>query len=126
MKQLFLAACLLVVGASALHSDYLRVTLNHGGGVTGKYMTSASGRGIRAFTGIPYAEAPVGNYRFQDSVPKQGWNGYFNQRYYDNVICPQFDTYTRSKHFQGQEDCLYLNIYVPMVRHLCGIISRSN
>lgn len=115
--KLLITLCL-VVAASAFQNDYLRVKLNHGGGVFGKYMNTHNGRGIVAFTGIPYAEVPVGNLRFSDPVDKAGWNGYYNGGFKENVVCPQFNTWNQDNMFIGQEDCLYMNVYVPMVSPL--------
>lgn len=46
-----------------------KIVLPHGGGVVGSYMTSVGGKGILAFRGIPYAEPPIGDLRFQVSEP---------------------------------------------------------
>lgn len=114
MKLLVLTLCC-AVAVSAFQNDYLQVKLNHGGGVLGKYMTTNKGRGILGFTGIPYAEQPIGNLRFSDPVTKNGWTGFHNGHQYEKVVCPQFNTWNKDNVFIGQEDCLYLNVYVPMV-----------
>ena len=79
--------------------------------------------GMRVFRGIPYAEAPVGERRFQPPVRKAPWAGVLEAT--DNPpMCPQPDM---TKGFYGKEfytdkafplpemaeDCLYLNIYAP-------------
>lgn len=46
-------------------SKELRVVLPNGSPILGRYLTSDSGKGIRAFMGIPYAEPPVGDLRFR-------------------------------------------------------------
>lgn len=115
MKLLIVAVCL-VAAVSAFHNDLLRVKLGHGGGVVGQYMTTHKGRGIVGFTGIPYAEAPIGDLRFHDPITKNGWNGFRDGRKYQDVVCTQFNTFGNDKtSVVGQEDCLYLNVYVPMV-----------
>lgn len=115
MKLLILSVCL-VAAVSAFHNDILRVKLNHGGGIEGKYMTTNKGRGIVGFTGIPFAEAPIGNLRFNDPVTKAGWTGFFSGHGKENVVCPQYNTWGRDQDmWMGQEDCLFMNVYVPMV-----------
>lgn len=48
-------------------SKDLKVQLPDGGKLVGRYLTSDSGRGIRAFMGVPYAEPPIGELRFKVS-----------------------------------------------------------
>lgn len=48
-------------------SEKLRVTLPNQSKLVGRHLWSHSGRGIRAFMGIPYAEPPVGDLRFRVS-----------------------------------------------------------
>lgn len=93
----------------AKDSPELHVRLSHGGGVSGHYRTSYSGRGILAYTNIPYAEPPVGEMRFRDPVSKRPWTGYLpaNQ---EDIQCPQIVAWGPRK---SVEDCLYLNVYVP-------------
>jgi carboxylesterase type B len=65
-----------------------------------------------SYRGIPYAEPPVGDLRFAN--PKkysQTWN---NIRDYSKFgpKCAQFDHF--SSEFEGSEDCLTINVFVPM------------
>lgn len=46
-------------------SEVLRVKLNDGSRLVGRFLRSISGRGIRAFLGVPYAQPPVGELRFK-------------------------------------------------------------
>ena len=64
LKLLFFVLCLIVLGSSRT-SENLKVQLPDGSRMVGRYLTSDSGRGIRAFMGIPYAEAPIGELRFK-------------------------------------------------------------
>lgn len=48
-------------------SNTLRITLPNQSKLIGRHLWSFSGRGIRAFMGIPYAEPPIGDLRFRVS-----------------------------------------------------------
>lgn len=92
----------------------LRKQINDGE-ILGRYITSESGRTVSAFIGIPFAAPPVGNLRFQAPQKVMPWNGTLltqNQR----AKCPQIDTMIGSTVVEGQEDCLYVNVYVPDIR----------
>lgn len=91
-------------------SEELQVTLPHGGALVGKYMTSQRGRGIRAFLGIPYAEPPIEGLRFQPPQPKQPWTG-AKEATVGTRECSQYF----GASITGEEDCLYVNVYAPLV-----------
>uniref|UniRef100_A0A1L8DJ66 Carboxylic ester hydrolase n=1 Tax=Nyssomyia neivai TaxID=330878 RepID=A0A1L8DJ66_9DIPT len=101
-----------LTGNEAKISDSLKVQLPHGGGVIGRYFSSFRGHGIRAFMGIPYAEAPIGNLRFHDPVPKRPWIG-FKETTSNKVVCSQIYEDKGMDVLAGKEDCLYLDVYVP-------------
>lgn len=79
-----------------------------------------------AYQGIPYAQPPVGNlrfevtllliivlhyvklYYFQAPLPAKNWTGVYNATQ-DRDICLQGDG------SEGSEDCLHINVYVPEV-----------
>lgn len=46
-------------------SEKLKVQLPDGSRIVGRYLTSLSGRGIRGFLGVPYAEPPLQELRFK-------------------------------------------------------------
>jgi carboxylesterase type B len=48
----------------------------------------------------------------QPCVP---WQGVKNATQFGNA-CPQFDVIT--KKFIGEEDCLYLNVYTPVIKNV--------
>lgn len=91
--------------------DDLILKINDGE-IHGRYITSLSGRTISAFTGIPFARPPVGDLRFRAPQKVVPWNGTLLTQN-DSPICPQIDTFGGSTTFDGDEDCLYLNVYVP-------------
>jgi carboxylesterase type B len=93
-------------------SPELQVNLTDGA-VVGRFMTSNSGRTIRAFMGIPYAEPPVGELRFKAPRRVKPWENTLETQKEPNK-CPQMNFETPSA-FEGNEDCLYLNVYAPEV-----------
>ncbi|XP_046994831.1 para-nitrobenzyl esterase-like [Schistocerca americana] len=73
----------------------------------GATATSVYNTTYTAFVGIPYAEPPVGELRFQDPKPAGSWEGVRNATSYGSD-CVQNTG-------DGSEDCLYLNVFVPGV-----------
>ncbi len=89
----------------------LRKQINDGE-ILGRYTTSETGRTVSAFIGIPFASPPVGDLRFRAPQKVTPWNETLltqNQR----AKCPQIDSFTGSTVVEGDEDCLYVNVYVP-------------
>lgn len=78
-------------------------------------MTSRNGRAFYAFLGIPYATPPVGALRFKAPWPPQPWGNTLNATQ-DGPMCMQKDYLDANLRVQGQEDCLYLNVYTPYLR----------
>lgn len=78
------------------------------GTILGRFITSKSGKPIKAFLGIPFASPPINNLRFKSPQKPQKWEG-MKRTQQDAPRCVQ-GSYPI---IQGQEDCLYLNVYVP-------------
>ncbi|XP_043267063.1 neurotactin isoform X2 [Venturia canescens] len=70
-----------------------------------------------AFRGIPYAVPPVNNFRWSAAQPihriEHCWNGTF-LAHNSSASCWQRDI---SGRIEGDEDCLYLDLYTPEVRY---------
>jgi hypothetical protein len=98
-------------------AEELKVRIEDGR-IIGRYLTTDSGRGIRAFMGIPYAEPPVGKMRFKAPLKPKPWQGILLAQK-EPPMCTQRDPFTRAKKVEGQEDCLYLNVYTPHVSSHC-------
>lgn len=67
---------------------------------------------VNKYLGIPYAEPPVGDLRFRKPVPRSSLaSPYFATEF--GHICPQIAV--SGEHVDGvqDEDCLFLNVYVP-------------
>jgi carboxylesterase type B len=64
-----------------------------------------------AYRGIPYAEAPVGALRF--AAPRRFEGKWSDVREFTKfgAVCAQYSHL--SYDFEGEEDCLFLNVYVP-------------
>ena len=68
--------------------------------------------GVKAYLGVPFAEAPVGELRWAAPQPKQPWEGVLETKQFgaDPMQLPIFGDMA----FRGQgfsEDCLYLNVW---------------
>ena len=66
--------------------------------------------GTRAFLGIPYAAAPVGDRRWQPPQDPPGWTG-TRQAATAGSPCPQPKNVVGDS--GANEDCLFLNVHVP-------------
>jgi para-nitrobenzyl esterase len=72
-------------------------------------------RGVDAFLGLRYAEAPTGARRFAPPTPSQGWDGVYDATQ-PGARAPQLpgpDIAGRPDELRHDEDCLFLNIYTP-------------
>ncbi|XP_042147806.1 acetylcholinesterase-like [Ixodes scapularis] len=75
-----------------------------------------SGKVVDAFLGIPYAEPPLGDLRFERAVPAKPWNGTYNATSKPSP-CVQLDfpflPDTVLDYSNSSEDCLYVNVWRP-------------
>lgn len=81
-----------------------------------------TGKNVDAFLGIPYAEPPVGKFRFRHPQPIREWSGELEASKMPNSCYQINDTFFGSNFLgtsiwnantQLSEDCLYLNIWTP-------------
>uniref|UniRef100_A0A8D2IXL2 Carboxylic ester hydrolase n=1 Tax=Varanus komodoensis TaxID=61221 RepID=A0A8D2IXL2_VARKO len=108
---------LLLVLSSTSKGDTVVVTST--GRVRGKHLMTAAGM-VTAFLGIPYAEPPVGELRFQKPRPHQPWSHILEATRFGNS-CYQGSLrrsdYEEELHPESSlsfsEDCLFLNVWVP-------------
>ncbi|XP_044261974.1 venom carboxylesterase-6-like [Tribolium madens] len=80
------------------------------GQLQGYHRKSAKRNVFAAFEGIPYAKPPIGSLRFEPPEPIDPWEGVWNAS--TIFECAQ-TTLMNPEVPQGDEDCLYLNVYVP-------------
>ncbi|KAJ1528597.1 hypothetical protein ONE63_006998 [Megalurothrips usitatus] len=74
--------------------------------------SAAAGRRFAAYLGVPYGKPPVGHLRFKAPAAAEAWSGALDATS-DPPACPQINVLSEAKEVVGQEDCLYLNVYVP-------------
>ena len=73
--------------------------------------TQNSSRRYASFQGIRYAQAPIGSLRFKLPQPYMDSEGVIDVSKKSEIMCPQMSRNHQDE--LGQEDCLFLNIYVP-------------
>ncbi|KAI5639530.1 carboxylesterase family domain-containing protein [Phthorimaea operculella] len=77
----------------------------------GELIHNDFGENFYSFKGIPYAEPPIGDLRFQPPQPAKQWEGTRNATEF-GPINYQYDI-TMKAPPSGSEDCLYANVYTP-------------
>uniref|UniRef100_A0A224YSN1 Carboxylic ester hydrolase n=1 Tax=Rhipicephalus zambeziensis TaxID=60191 RepID=A0A224YSN1_9ACAR len=91
------------------------VAITDSGNVSG-VRSEIGGRKIDAFLGIPYAEPPVGELRFQKPRPAKAWNGTYPATQKPTpckqLLLPIFAGIMLN-YSSASEDCLYLNVWRP-------------
>ena len=107
-----LAAAVLAVAAAALArcAEELRVDTALGAVVGWRHEEE---KGIDSFLGLPYAQQPVGELRWQPPQPLTGWEGgelIASSPRPDSVCCVQSSFFGR---YAQSEACLFLNIIRP-------------
>ncbi|XP_078001062.1 acetylcholinesterase-like [Glandiceps talaboti] len=67
---------------------------------------------VNVYKGIPFAEPPIGDLRFQPPVPVSPWDGLYDAtRVRDACMQMPMPIFPTPEDFS--EDCLYLNVFVP-------------
>lgn len=69
-------------------------------------------RNVDEYLGIPFAEPPMGERRFRKPDPKKFLDSPFYAQNH-SAICPQITAFQEAKNVKQNEDCLFLNVYVP-------------
>ena len=85
------------------------------GDLIGTTLTSRNGRAILAFRSIPYAVPPINDLRYSKPEPIPSWEGVLEATK-RSPPCIQPSRYPFLPTI-GQEDCLYLNVYVPEIEN---------
>nr|QIK02115.1 carboxylesterase 16 [Holotrichia parallela] len=66
-----------------------------------------------AYRGIPFAEPPVGELRFEPPEPVEDWPFILDATVEKDICLQTVSTSVKTPKIVGSEDCLYLNIYTP-------------
>lgn len=118
--------CLVSVFCTSLAQLHV-VDIPNQGKIQGVELSKARIQKIIAYYGIPYAQPPIGPYRFAAPVtnPLPSWNDIKNDTDYQPSCLQGKEDYKESElpflqlladiEFPSNisEDCLYLNIFVP-------------
>ncbi|XP_070382663.1 acetylcholinesterase-1-like [Dermacentor albipictus] len=105
--------------ATALVHKETAIVSTAAGSIRGAIRIVAEGRKVYSFTGIPYAEPPLGELRYKKPQPATPWGDEVLDATKTPPSCIQINVfsaryllwlpYDRPK----SEDCLYLNIWTP-------------
>ncbi|XP_031338023.1 esterase SG1-like isoform X1 [Photinus pyralis] len=110
--MLYFGIILLYGGVFASHSKNVPMVSTSLGPISGYYKYSFENRVFSAFEDIPYAVPPVGDLRFEPPRPCPAWTGALNASHL--YTCEQVRSeFMPLSGIKVQEDCLYLNVYVP-------------
>ncbi|MBQ0022187.1 MAG: carboxylesterase family protein [Prevotellaceae bacterium] len=69
--------------------------------------------GFAMYRAIPYAEAPVGNLRWKNPVPKAPWKGVYKAEKWGGRPWQQTDPNQNGNDIACSEDCLFLSVETP-------------
>ncbi|XP_068151135.1 juvenile hormone esterase-like isoform X2 [Drosophila tropicalis] len=106
----------LYLGFISAENDYDFITIcPKVGCMKGRYMNGFQTSEFEAYMGIPYAQPPVGNLRFRSPVWKPRWFHVLDATQ-PKQDCIQKNYLLPNPTVYGEEDCLYLNIYRPVLR----------
>ncbi|XP_044750331.1 uncharacterized protein LOC123310753 [Coccinella septempunctata] len=100
--------------SSSCRTDMDPTTITTNGRVVGINMLSRKGRTFSAYRGIPYAKPPVGPLRFKEPREPEKWNHTLFATE-DAPKCAQKNYLFGNQMVEGSEDCLYINVYTPVL-----------
>ncbi len=75
-------------------------------------------KSVFGFKGIPFAAAPVGQWRWREPQPVQKWNGIRAAKKFGNacIQTPGLSEKNGGSPGKISEDCLYLNVWTPRMQ----------
>ncbi|XP_065216352.1 esterase E4-like [Planococcus citri] len=104
--------CLVIVFL-VLSAEGIILTTNQGA-INGTYLTTRRGKLFNAFYGIPFAQPPVGELRFQPPKEAKSWTGTMNASVVPSGCLQVGLGADANVIVEGSEDCLNLNVYTPL------------
>ncbi|XP_049820690.1 venom carboxylesterase-6-like isoform X3 [Aethina tumida] len=110
MKQIIYSLLLFIAFCRANEHPEVETSL---GKIRGLVRQSFGGRKYAVFEGIPFAKPPIGDLRFEDPQSIDGWKGTWDATVSHTCIQAARKMVETPL---GEEDCLYLNVYVPLER----------
>ncbi|KAI1292292.1 Venom carboxylesterase-6 [Halotydeus destructor] len=107
-----------ILGQDFFDANNPLVQTNYGR-VRGYSKDIGNGRSAASFIGIPFAASPTRGYRFLEPQAPARWQSDFDATN-NRVSCLQtdqrFERLTNNFNIREDEDCLYLNVFVPLRR----------
>ncbi|KAL7023567.1 hypothetical protein ACKWTF_012681 [Chironomus riparius] len=99
---------------SGIRNEERVVVKTRNGALRGRYQTFKTGNsgGYFSFQGIRYGKEPSGDRRFKAALPEDPWTG-TRTALREGASCPHRNMILEN--YRGNEDCLYLNVYTPIV-----------
>ncbi|KAI1301724.1 Acetylcholinesterase-1 [Halotydeus destructor] len=111
LPEYYVFVFLFAIGSAVSQETTVQLPLGH---VTGTLQTF-QGKPVNTYLGIPFAQPPVGQLRFQKPLPLTRAYGNWSATKWPNS-CIQKSPYVTLLKYQSvvfSEDCLYLNIWSP-------------
>lgn len=113
-----LLACLLIIPAFCVAQpayqpvSKARVTI-----AQGTLEGTEPAPGIFAYLGIPFAQPPIDNLRWQPPQPPRPWQGIFMADSHGNPCAQLSEGWNHWDVLHGNEDCLHLDVWTPAKAH---------
>lgn len=107
MNRLFAIALLGLAATATASAQLLRTTVAQG------EIEGELHEGFALYKAIPYAEAPVGNLRWRNPVPKAPWEGVYKADKWGDRPFQPLDPNQNGGDLGMSEDCLYLSVETP-------------
>ncbi|CAG9824776.1 unnamed protein product [Phaedon cochleariae] len=101
----------LLIAYEYVNADVL-VTIPKGT-IRGRKEYSLRNISFYAFQEIPFAKPPVGELRFREPQPNEGWEGILDATKNTKICYQQSNMLNTNLTLLENEDCLYLNVYTP-------------